>query len=84
MRGDTFPEKKPSSLPLNSIIDEFKVKKEHVVMVGDGINDILCGKSAGISTIAVLYGYSSRQKIESNSPTFIAENPAEILNYLKK
>lgn len=82
--GDTFPEKKPSSLPLNSIIDEFKVKKEHVLMVGDGINDILCGKSAGISTIAVLYGYSSRQKIESNSPTFIAENPAEILKYLTK
>jgi len=68
--GDTFPEKKPSCLPINSIINEFGLKKEHVVMVGDGINDILCGQSAGIATVAVLYGYSKRSKIEANNPFF--------------
>lgn len=82
--GDTFPEKKPSCLPINSIIKELKVKKDHTVMVGDGINDILCGKSAGISTIAVLYGYSARAKIEANSPSFIASQPSDILNFLQK
>ena len=82
--GDTFSEKKPSCLPINSIINEFNTQKEHVWMVGDGVNDVLAGKSAGISTIAVLYGYSSRQKIESNSPSFIAKNPSEIISYLKK
>ncbi|MDD5020828.1 MAG: HAD-IA family hydrolase [Endomicrobiaceae bacterium] len=82
--GDTFSEKKPSCLPINSIINEFNTQKEHVCMVGDGVNDVLAGKSAGISTIAVLYGYSSIEKIKSNSPTFIAKNPAEILSYLKK
>lgn len=82
--GDTFPEKKPSCLPINSIIKELNVKKDHTVMVGDGVNDILCGKSAGISTIAVLYGYSSRAKIEANSPSFIASQPSDILNFLQK
>lgn len=82
--GDTFPEKKPSCLPINSIIKELNVKKDHTVMVGDGINDILCGKSAGISTIAVLYGYSARAKIEANSPSFIASQPSDILNFLQK
>jgi phosphoglycolate phosphatase len=82
--GDTFPEKKPSCLPINSIIKELNVKKDHTVMVGDGVNDILCGKSAGISTIAVLYGYSSRAKIEANSPSFIASNPSDILDFLQK
>lgn len=82
--GDTFPEKKPSCLPINSIIKELNVKKDRTVMVGDGINDILCGKSAGISTIAVLYGYSSKSKIEANSPSFIASQPSDILNFLQK
>lgn len=82
--GDTFPEKKPSCLPINSIINEFGLKKEHVVMVGDGINDILCGQSAGISTIAVLYGYSKRSKIEANTPSFIAEKTSDILKFLQK
>jgi phosphoglycolate phosphatase len=82
--GDTFQEKKPSCLPINSIINEFKTQKEHVCMVGDSVNDVLASKSAGISTIAVLYGYSSIEKIKSNSPTRIAKNPAEILSYLKK
>ncbi len=82
--GDTFPEKKPSCLPINSIINEFGLKKEHVVMVGDGINDILCGQSAGIATVAVLYGYSKRSKIEANTPSFIAEKASDILKFLQK
>jgi phosphoglycolate phosphatase-like HAD superfamily hydrolase len=41
------------------------VKKENTVMVGDGVNDVLAGKTAGVRTIAVLYGYSSKEKIEN-------------------
>ena len=60
------------------------MSKEQVIMIGDGINDVLAGKSAGILTVSVLYGYSHIEKIKSNSPDFIAADPSEILTYLKK
>ena len=41
--GDTFPEMKPSPMPLIKVMDGFGVTPAQAVMVGDSINDIQAG-----------------------------------------
>ena len=80
--GDSFKEKKPSPLPIYEIMKKFSLNKEDVVMVGDGANDIMVGKNAGITTIGVLYGYSSQEQLNNLAPDYQAKDPKEIVKIL--
>ena len=80
--GDSFKEKKPSPLPIYEILKKFSLNKEDVVMIGDGANDIMVGKNAGITTIGVLYGYSSQQQLNDLVPNYQAKEPKEIINII--
>ena len=62
---------------------KFSLNKENVVMVGDGANDIMVGKNAGITTIGVLYGYSSQEKLNDLAPNYQAKSPNEIVSIIK-
>ncbi len=55
--GDTFPEMKPSPLPLLRVVERFGISPGDAVMVGDSINDIQAGRHAGITTIGCTWGY---------------------------
>lgn len=77
--GDSFKEKKPNPLPIFEIMKKFSLKKEEVIIVGDGTNDILVGKNAGIKTIGVSYGYSSLEHIKNLAPDFIVKDTNEII-----
>jgi len=80
--GDSFKEKKPNPLPIYEIMKKFSLNKENIVMVGDGANDIMVGKNAGITTIGVLYGYSSQQQLNELAPNYQAKDPKEIINII--
>ena len=82
--GDSFKEKKPSPLPIYEILKKFSLNKEDVVMIGDGANDIMVGKNAGITTIGVLYGYSSQQQLNNLAPDYQAKTPTEIPDIVEK
>ena len=55
--GDTLPERKPHPAPLLLASREIGVRPEDIVYVGDASRDIEAGRAAGMSTIAVCYGY---------------------------
>ena len=40
------------------MLDRLRVTADDAVMVGDSINDILAAKGAGVTCIAVSFGYS--------------------------
>ena len=63
--GDTFPERKPHPRPVNHLIKHFNVIPARTVIIGDGHQDILCGKSAGIVTCAVTYGFRQSPELLS-------------------
>lgn len=52
------------------------------VMVGDREHDILGAKANGLSSIGVLYGYGSREELETAGATWIAATPEEILLFV--
>jgi phosphoglycolate phosphatase len=82
--GDSFKEKKPNPLPIYEIMKKFSLNKENIIMVGDGTNDIMVGKNAGIKTIGVLYGYSSQEQLNNLAPDYIAKTPKEIVTVIGK
>ncbi len=81
--GDSFKEKKPSPVPIFEIMRRFSLNKENIVMVGDGANDIGVGKNAGIRTVGVLYGYSSKQQMENLAPDYTAQTPENVTEILR-
>jgi phosphoglycolate phosphatase len=62
--GDSLPEKKPSPMPVNHILKSLRIEKQRAVIIGDGPQDLACGKAAGIRTCGVTYGFRSRQEVE--------------------
>jgi HAD superfamily hydrolase (TIGR01457 family) len=58
---------KPSPFLLGLIINHYGVNKEQSVIVGDRLDtDIEMGKKAGVRTVLVLTGVTSREEVESH------------------
>ena len=55
--GDTLPVRKPDPAPLRLAAERLGVLPRHCVYVGDDARDIEAGRSAGMPTIAALWGY---------------------------
>lgn len=55
--GDTLKDKKPNPLVIEHVLEDLGVPKGKAVMIGDGSQDIQCGKAAGILTCGVTYGF---------------------------
>lgn len=55
--GDTLSEKKPDPLVIEHVVSLLKVEKRRTVMIGDGHQDIQCGKAAGVLTCGATYGF---------------------------
>ena len=57
----------------NAIKDRSKI-----LMIGDRKHDILGAKKAGIKSCGVLFGYGSREELETAGADFIAENVSRL------
>ncbi len=78
--SDSVSERKPSPVPIFELLKRFGVSKDEAVIIGDSNYDIEAGKAAGIKTIAVTYGYRSRELLKGAD--FIVDNFGKILNII--
>ncbi|MDP2689788.1 MAG: HAD-IA family hydrolase, partial [Deltaproteobacteria bacterium] len=62
--GDSMPERKPDPAPLLRVVRELGADASRTVMVGDSPIDCETGQKAGVRTIAVSYGFRSREELE--------------------
>lgn len=74
--GDTLPKRKPDPMPVLELLKRFDVPASRAVIIGDGHQDVFCGKSAGIYTCAVTYGF--QQSPELAQADFRVDNLMEI------
>ncbi|MFZ2950401.1 MAG: HAD-IA family hydrolase [Desulfuromonadaceae bacterium] len=74
--GNTYPECKPSPLPLLKEAEKLGCSPHECVMVGDSINDIEAGKRANITSIACTWGYGSREEL--TGADVMAHSPHEL------
>jgi phosphoglycolate phosphatase len=67
---------------ISYILADQKIEKVKTVMIGDRKHDIIGAKNNGIDSIAVSYGYGSKEELEKINPTKIASTVEELLQML--
>ena len=51
-----------------------------VYMIGDTIGDIRAGKQAGVRTVAITWGFQSRDLLAREAPDHLVDSPQELLS----
>lgn len=80
--GDSLDAKKPDPKPLLFVCEQLKIHPRCAVMIGDSKNDILAGKNANISTMAVSYGYNYNQPIKKYDPDYVFDDFGALVAFL--
>ncbi len=65
LSGDTLPEKKPHPLPLLHAAKFFGVPIEHLLLIGDSLNDTLAARAAECPVFCVPYGYNHGEQVDT-------------------
>jgi N-acetyl-D-muramate 6-phosphate phosphatase len=81
--GDTTPHSKPHPEPLFEAARRIKVDPGECAYVGDDLRDIQAGHAAGMTTVAVRWGYLGfGDPIDAWGAHHIVTSPADILGLL--
>lgn len=65
---------------IHHAVTAFQADKNITYYVGDTTGDIREAKMAGIRTVAVTWGWHSRERLEAVDPDFIVDKPFELLS----
>jgi phosphoglycolate phosphatase len=76
--GDSFAEKKPHAMVLQSIARDLNVPTNELLMVGDSGNDVQAARNSGCPAVAVPYGYREGHSVESLHADMIVSSLAEL------
>lgn len=63
--GDTCEEKKPDPMPMLHACELLDVPPSKALAIGDSVNDALAAKAAGITVLAVPYGYNEGMDVRT-------------------
>ncbi|MDR2067193.1 MAG: HAD-IA family hydrolase [Endomicrobium sp.] len=80
--GDTLEVKKPDPKTIFSLVEATNSDIKKTVMIGDSANDFLVSKRAGIDSIAVSYGYATKEQTDFYKPTFIVNSFKDLINII--
>lgn len=79
---EAFAEAKPSRLPVDAILARFGGSRDRCIIIGDTTVDVLAGKSAGVATCGVLYGYGTPEDLRSAAPDILVSRPIDLLRVI--
>ncbi len=81
--GDSgrFP-RKPAPDAALYFSEKYKRENANPLYVGDSSVDMQTARNAGIDACGVLWGFRTRDELERFSPKFIAENTAQLREYI--
>lgn len=66
--ADTLEERKPSPLPLNTMMGLAGHDRTNTLMIGDGIPDMVSAQRAGVSALAIEFGYTAPELLKKYEP----------------
>ncbi len=75
---------KPHPRMLQEILEELDVAPSDAIMVGDTSHDIQMAQAAQIDSIAVTYGAHTAEELAGCHPTFIAQTPLQLSEFLSE
>lgn len=77
--SDDTERHKPDPAPVLAGLAALGADAERACYVGDAPFDIAAGRGAGVSTIAVTWGFFARDALEAQAPDAVVETPAALL-----
>lgn len=75
--GDTCARKKPDPMPLLHACELLQIEPDNAIAVGDSINDAQAARAAGITVLAVPYGYNEGMDVRTLEVDDIVSSIAE-------
>lgn len=76
--ADSTPYIKPDTRIAGLLLTRFHTRPERTVIIGDGVNDILLAKNAGLVSCALLNGLTGRETLLHLNPDYSCEHLFEI------
>jgi|SRR5690554_2919616 len=80
--GDDVVKHKPSGEGIIKFVEEFKLDKSKVLMIGDSTGDVKAAREAGVKVASVLWDSYSKDEILKLSTDFIFYSVDELKNFL--
>ncbi len=77
--GDDLTARKPDPAPLLHIAKVLKVQPAHMAMVGDGPQDIECGRAAGAWCVGVVFGMKAPDAMLAARPDYVVSRFADLV-----
>lgn len=75
--------KKPSSEPIDFIVKRLGGDRKTTIMVGDSEPDIQTAKNSGIRSVAVTYGYRTKEQLSAFEPDRIIDKITDLITIIK-
>lgn len=74
--------RKPDPKGALLIAGELAVPPSHILYIGDTDVDMKTATAAGMDSVGVLWGFRGREELERNHARFLAQRPADILEFM--
>lgn len=81
--ADNCPSK-PNPQMIIELMEEFQVKPEQTVLIGDTEYDMELAKNAGVTPLAVSYGVHDVEQLASHDPVEIFQRLSDLVDWLEK
>ncbi|MBN2197486.1 MAG: HAD-IA family hydrolase [Polyangiaceae bacterium] len=76
--GDDFTRHKPDPKPLLGVAERLGIEPRALVMVGDGPQDVLCGRGAGARTVGIPGCFIPRERLLAAAPDVLLRDLGEL------
>lgn len=81
--SDDVKATKPNPEGIDKVLKHLSVKADQAVMVGDLPVDIVAGKKAGLFTIGISHGFSSKEELEAAGADKVVDSLAELQAFIE-
>ena len=75
--GNSFEQKKPHPIGIDTLVSQLTARREHTVMVGDSGVDIETARAARVQACGVSYGFSP-ETLKTSPPDFLVNSLEEL------
>jgi phosphoglycolate phosphatase len=75
--GNSFEQKKPHPVGIETLMDEFRASREKTVMVGDSGVDVLTARNARVTACGVTWGFQP-ETFTAYAPDFLIDRPEQL------
>lgn len=65
---------------ISLLVNNFDLNQQDSFYIGDTVGDIESGKSAGIKTIGITWGFNSKETLQKSNSDYLIDDIIEILN----